>query len=230
MAAARLSADVTERDIGFAEHRQHLADVASKRGVRADHKNVTGVESVGVVEEQPGDPVQRDRGLAGARTTFNHEDLVQWRADEVELRGLDGGHDVTHGSVPAASQFAEQVGIDSVGELAEQHVREVQDRVALAAVRPLAGQPVRIGGAGLVIGDRRVGLPADHQDVALLITDQIPADVERLAVLGIDAPHRHRRTVAEPGELLLVERPQRPGCGPVGGCFRQRGALRQAAT
>ena len=49
-----------------------------------------------MVVEEEGGPVQPDRGLAGAWSTLDRQELVEGGTDDLVLLGLNGGDDVEH--------------------------------------------------------------------------------------------------------------------------------------
>ena len=64
-------------DAGLAERRQHLLDVAEEQPVGPDDEHALALEREAVRVEQVGGAVQRDDGLAGARTALHDEHAGQ---------------------------------------------------------------------------------------------------------------------------------------------------------
>ena len=76
--------DVAERvqyHVGLAEGRQHLADVAQERGVRADDQDAAALEGAAVGVQEVSGAVQRGDGLAGAGAALDDQDSRQVSAD-----------------------------------------------------------------------------------------------------------------------------------------------------
>ena len=172
-----------------AEGGQDVRDVPGERRVRADDEDLVGAQPVGLVEQQPRHPVQGDHRLAGAGAAGHDQHLIKRGADQVMLGRLNGGDNVAQLARAGPEQLGQQVPVDQFGQFAEEDLGEVGDRVALAGVRALAGQAERVGVAGLVERRRGGGLPVDHE-WAVWTADELVADVQRLAVGGIDAAHR----------------------------------------
>ena len=89
-------AERVQHHVGLAEGRQHLADVAQERGVRADDQDAAALEGAAVGVEQVGGAVQRGDRLAGAGAALDDQHARQVGADHPVLLGLDGRDDVGH--------------------------------------------------------------------------------------------------------------------------------------
>jgi hypothetical protein len=128
--------DTDRRLICAAEARQDGSRVPSKGRAGADNEYVVSRQRVEVIEQEPRNPVQRDGGLPGARSTLNHEQFVERRPDEIELGGLDSSDDVLHLTSAITIQILEQGIVWRLqlrhrgGELPENHITVRVDRVA----------------------------------------------------------------------------------------------------
>ena len=69
-------------------------DVAQEHAVRADDEHTLVFEREPIRVEQVGGAVQRDDGLAGARTALHDEHAGKGRPDDLVLLGLDRRDDV----------------------------------------------------------------------------------------------------------------------------------------
>ena len=96
----------------LAEAGQHVGDVGQVGLVRADEEHAApAVAEARVGVEQVGGAVQRDDGLAGARTAVDDEGAAGPRADDGVLVGLDGAEHVAHPGRPAAAQAGDERGL-----------------------------------------------------------------------------------------------------------------------
>src|SRR5450759_2235673 len=84
-------------DLDLAESRKHGADVIEERAVGTDDQDAVACQALPKGVEQPGRPVQADRGLAGAGRTLDADRYANVAAHDGVLLGLDRGHDVAHG-------------------------------------------------------------------------------------------------------------------------------------
>jgi hypothetical protein len=199
--------EVPQLHLGVAEAGQHVADVPHERGMRPHHEDIGRPEAVAVVEQQPGDAVQGDRGLARTRAALDHQHLLHRCPDQLELGGLDGGDDVAQLARTAAGQLGQQVPVHRLGDLREDDLGEVLDRVAHTLERALAYQPSGVRVAGLEVPGRGRRLPVDHQHLGAVVADDVPPDVQRRARLVVDPAEGDRLARAadrSPGRLGVV--------------------------
>ena len=139
--AGEHGADGGQHHLGLAEGRQHLLDVAQEGRVGSDHQHPAAGELLAVGVEQVGGAVQRDDGLAGARTALDHQDPGQPGADDRVLLGLDGGDDLRHPAGAVGRQRREQGRLaDQVRPLVAVQRGQVEEVVVDADDRP-SGQP-----------------------------------------------------------------------------------------
>ena len=108
-------AQVGDRALAHAaltQRRQHVGDVVEERPVGTDDEDAVACETPAVLEDEIGGTVQRHRRLARARPALHDEDLVDRRADDDVLFGLDRRHDLAH----RAGAFGADLGEDRVGD------------------------------------------------------------------------------------------------------------------
>ncbi len=158
--------------------------------------------------------MQRDRGLAGARTALDDEDTAEVRPDDLVLLGLDGLDDVAHAAGPARGQRGEQGALAAQGGqlLGGQRV-EVEDVVLDVEEAPAAGAqvPAAYDAAGVGrgrpverLGDR--GPPVDEKRVVPLVGEPEPADVVPLAGRHVQPAEREPGLHGvELGQPVLVQ-------------------------
>ena len=204
--------DRRELDVLLAERRQHLLDVAQEHGTRPDQQHALGGEAAAVRVEQVRGTVQRDRGLARARSSADHEDAGKVGPDRLVLLGLDRRDDVAHAPGAVAFEraeeraFAAHLETGRLGRVAVEHL--VVERGDLASV---AGDEVAAAHDAHRrdrrrpverLGDRRP--PVDHQRRVVGVLHREPPDVIRVAVLEIEPAEAERRLAdVEVGEAAL---------------------------
>ncbi len=186
--------DRRQQHAGLTERGQHLTDVVEEAAVRAhdEHAALGQLLSVGV--EQVGRAVQRDRGLAGARTALDDEDTAMLGPDDRVLLGLDRRHDVVHLPGARGVQSGKQRGFSGhatgrrgVGVLeggVEVEVLVVQCGDGAAAAADVATQHDTVGrGGGREVERTRLRrAPVEQQRlvVVVLVEDAEAADVADL--------------------------------------------------
>ena len=145
--------------------------------------------------------MQGDRGLAGPWSTLDEQELVGWRGDDVVLCGLDSLDDRLHfRRAPSGKDgLQEIIGFEELGsggaelrdlpcELREEQVVQVRDRVdRLGAVGAPAHDPAGFLVCRSAKTQDRGCLPAVDQEVGALVGDGVIADVQALAVLGVES-------------------------------------------
>ena len=154
----------------LAEARQHVGDVGEVGLVRPDEEHAAAAvpePRVGVEEVRRA--VQRDDGLAGARTAVDDEGAARAGADDGVLVGLDRAEHVAHPRRPAAAEAGDErrlvvergVPLEAVG--GEHLVPVVGDPAAGPAVAAAAREPHRVGVGGAEERLGRGGAPVDEQ-------------------------------------------------------------------
>ena len=144
--------------------------------------------------QEVGRPVQRHRGLAGARTALYHQHPPQGRPDGCVLFGLDGGDDVTHatgtGLLQARQQgcLAHQPAARPAYLASEKLVVDPHDLPTFHADVAASHHSPAVGAGRPVegLGHRRP--PVDHQWLARLVGDAEPADVQPVPSFGVKPP------------------------------------------
>ena len=161
-------------------------------------QHAAAAQPLAVGVEQVRRPVQRDRGLAGARPALHDQRAGQVAADHLVLLGLDGRDDVAH---PAGAVRADR---GQQGALAGQraalrlvHRVQVERLVLDAGDAAAAGREVPPaydvtgGGGGRLVelaGRRRP--PVDQQLGLLVVGEPEAADVAAGAVAQVDPAER----------------------------------------
>jgi hypothetical protein len=149
--------------------------------------------------EEEGGPVQPDRGLARPRAALDADRLLEGRAHEVVLLGLDGRHDVAHRPdvrpLDLGPQRRRRDGL--VRALLEALVLEGGELAAREPEPAAQLQAHRLGPAGPVErpGHRRP--PVDDDRGAGRIVDVAAADVEALAAGAVVEPAEEQRGVRQ---------------------------------
>ncbi len=179
--------DGAELHVLLAERREHLLDVTEEHRARTDEQHAARREVTAVRVEQVRGTVQRDGGLAGARSAAHDEHAGQVGADRLVLLGLDRGDDVAHAAGAMAIERGEQRALAGDGEarglrrLGVEHlVVERGDVTATASDEVAAPHHVhRLDGRRPVerFGDRSA--PVDDERVVLGVVDREAADVPR---------------------------------------------------
>ncbi len=218
------------RDVELAEGGQHVPDVGEERQVGADDDDAAPGHQLLVRVQQVGDPVQADRGLAGARRALHAHGGGGVGADDVVLLGLDGGHDVPHRAGPRPLDLGDQ-------QLARCAVRGVAGTGACFTVRreplvlvggerspgeaepPPPREAHRVGLAGPVEGPRHGRPPVEDDRRAVRVVHVAPPDMQCSlggttprsppGFLGGTTPRNPPASAAEvlvgPGQLGVVE-------------------------
>jgi hypothetical protein len=83
-------------DLDLTERRQHGADVVEEGPVRPDDEHARPQQPVPERIQQPGGPVQADRGLAGTRGSLHAYRCPRVSSHDLVLLRLDGRDDVAH--------------------------------------------------------------------------------------------------------------------------------------
>lgn len=191
-----------EQHTGLTERRQHLADVAEEGRVGAHDQDRALGQQLPLLVQQERRPVQRDRGLPGARAALDDEDTAVRRADDAVLLRLDGPHDVGHAAGARGVHRGQQDGVAArVLETGALVVLDVEDLVVQLGDRAALGGDVAApaqthrGVVGREIegtGDR--GAPVDQQRrvLGVVLADSDTADMVRGAVREIDAAETER--------------------------------------
>ena len=210
----------------------------------------------GIRVEQPRRAVQADRRLAGSRPALDDERALDVARDQLVLVRRDRRDDLAH----LADALARDVLDDRLGEVIlacrqgipgrhggpgaaghERLVDEAEHAAILDVEPPAARQPVRIARRRRVerLGGRRP--PVDREQLVVRAPDGMAADVERVAVLRVDAPevqgpaglgvdadplapHLLERLVGEVVDAAAPPTGQGFERGVVGGAASRRGA------
>ena len=190
--------DRDEPDAVLTERRQHLADEPQERRIRPDHQNSALFQLLTMRVKQKCGPVQRDRGLAGARTALDDQDSGQLGADDPVLVGLDRLHDRLHPAGPPGLQRLQQDGLADHAGAGLGRVRRVPLQVELLVLDvdhfPQPGLDVPAPDDAVVRHrgrdvERPCGgrTPVDQQGFVVRVVQADPADVQDLAVGSVEA-------------------------------------------
>ncbi len=182
---ARLQArDRGELHVLLAERREHLFDVAQEHRARPDEEDALVREPAPVRVEQVRGAVERDRRLAGAGPTRDHEHAVHVGADRFVLFGLDGRDDVAHAAGAVLLERGEE------RSFARDPQPLVLDRELVEHLVVEAGHLAALAGDEVAAADDRHRL--DRGGPVEGLGDRCaPVDDERRVVLVLDreAPH-----------------------------------------
>ena len=221
-------AEGAQRHRLLAEAGQHSFDVRGVRGRRADDEDPAVLEAATLGVEQVRGPVQRDDGLARARTAGDLGDAAGGGADRLVLVALDGRDDVAHLPAAAAGERRHQGAVpddDDVLRRLGHHevVLDADDARPAAAQDATPDDPHRFDRGGPVEGSRGRRPPVDDERLVLVVAHPEPADVPdlplgRRGVLGAEVE------AAEDEALVLgVDGRPAPGC-----CEHEGVALEEA--
>ncbi len=186
----------------LAERRQHVGDVVEECLVRADDEYAVASEPGPMFEQEEGRSVERHRGLPGARASLHDEDLIDRRADDDVLFGLDRRDDLAH----LARAFGTDLGEHGVGDTARdltlvrivEVLVEVCDQVAVVEREPSPERNAeRVDRRRAVEGRGDRGPPVDDDRIVLVVLDVTAPDVPL-----VDAPEE----VACSGSAEILER------------------------
>ena len=181
-------ADRPEAHGVLTEARQDSLDVGHEGSRRADHEDTAALETPAVGVQEVGGSVQRDDGLAGARTTADDGDAAGRCPDRLVLLGLDGGDDVAHRVPTGPRQRRHQRAFTHHRQVlgrtlgAEQVVLDADDLGALVAQDATPDDAEAVGRGRAVERLGRRGPPVDHERLVLGVADADPADVQALQV------------------------------------------------
>ena len=188
-------AEGVQHDVGLAERREHLADVAQEGGVRADDEHAAALEDAAVGVEQVGGAVQRGDGLAGARAALDDEDAGQVGADHPVLLGLDGRDHVGHAPGARAAHRGDERRL--AGQRAPVLVRQlvqVEDLVVdagdLSASRinvAAADKADRIARRRGIKGPRGGRAPVNKLQLVIVVAQADSADVKSIPLFVVGA-------------------------------------------
>ena len=176
-------------------------------------------------EEEVRRPVQRHRGLAGARAALHDQHPGQPGPDHLVLLGLDGLDDVAHPPGPAGGQRGQQrrlagdvlAAAARAGRQVEHLVVDPGQLAALGPQVPPPGHPLRGHRGGEVERPGRGRPPVDQQRVLIAVLGEQPdpADVARIVRGEIEPAETesvlHRIHL---GQLFGVETARRLPLGP----------------
>lgn len=195
--------DRRQQHAGLTERGQHVADVAEEGRVGPDDQHGPLGELFPVRVQQIRGPVQRDRGLPGARPSLDDEHPALRGADDVVLLGLDGRDDVAHPARAGAGQRGEQhlVGVvrlvSGAGGVGEIHdlVVQVGDRASLRGDVPPAAQPHRFISGREIERPRDGSPPVDQQwgPLGVVLPDSDAPDVMGDSVAPVDTSETESR-------------------------------------
>ena len=170
-------------DLDLAERGQHGADVVEERPVRTHDEDPGPQQPVAERVQQPGRPVQPDRGLAGTRRTLHAYRRPGVGADDLVLLRLDRGDDVAHRADARALDLVdEDLAAPDVARLGRDEVLVlVGGEPAVVHAEPAPEpHPHRLPARGPVERAGQLGAPVDDDRVAQLVVDVPPADVPAL--------------------------------------------------
>ena len=144
-------------DTRLAERGKHLLDIAQEQARRTHEEDPRALEALAVGVQEVGDAVQRNRGLAGARSALDHHEAFVGGANDPVLLGLDGGDDVAHATVARLAQRMHESALAL--KLQTRSVRRVQELVLQSGHSTVtrrnmaaANDAVRLGRCCLVEG------------------------------------------------------------------------------
>ena len=174
----------------LAQRRQHVGDVIEEDLVRPDHQHTVAYQSSAMLEQQICGAVQADGGLAGTRPTLHHKALVERRANDHILFGLNRRHDLAHGTRARGADLGEHgVGnaatrsfVVGVVELLVEVGRELAIGHREAAAM---GKAERVGVRGAIERRRDRCPPVDHHRIVLIVLDMATTDVPTLTRAGL---------------------------------------------
>ena len=159
-----------------------------------------------MLEQQERGTVQTDGGLAGARAALHHQALIEWRADDHVLLGLNRGDDLAHRARARRADLGEhRVGhagrghgvgvVELLIEVCRQITLDHREPSPVAeAERVDTGRPVERRGDGCP--------PVDDNGIVGIVFDVSPADVPTVLVLVGDATEE----VAGAGAVEIFQR------------------------
>ena len=184
-------------DLVLTQRRHDIADVAEERVVRSDEEHRCVVAAAGELVEQVRRPVERHRGLAGARATLDHGHASGGAPDDAVLVGLDGADDVRHPTGARGLERGQERSLADEVQFAVVDGGPVDDLVVEAdqlatapaeVAPPLYAHGVAGPGAVERFGGRCA--PVDDHRVTVLVRDRHATDVERAALLAGEDRHR----------------------------------------
>ena len=196
-------------DLDLAERGQHGADVVEERPVRTHDEDPGPQQPVAERVQEPGRPVQPDRGLAGTRRPLHAYRRRGIGADDLVLLRLDRRDDVAHRADARALDLVdEDLAAPHVAYLGRDEVLVLVGGEAAVVHAEPAPEPHahRLPARGPVERAGQLGAPVDDDRVAQLVVDVPPADVPALSgraprAVTVEPPEeqRRRRVVDEPG-------------------------------
>ena len=134
------------------------------------------------------------RRLPSARSALHGEKLVQWRADDLVLLGLDRGDDVEHLAGTRPFELGQQGiaapesgGTGHLFAAVEDVVGDGSDRVAVHHDLAPPHETQRLAWTGSIEGHRHRRPPVDDHRVGPDVLDVATPDVPRPADLFVDA-------------------------------------------
>lgn len=177
-------------DLGVSQARKHRPDVAGEGRVGSDNQDFCRRKLGLMVEQQPGNPMERYSRLARSGASLNHEDPVQRAADELVLSRMDRLDDVLHFAGTIGLEVPQNCVVDApllwpgepfhpLGQVGKQGVVEPEDGVAIGRELALELHAHGFGDGGDVEGLSRLCFPVDDQQVSLVGRDHVVPDVER---------------------------------------------------
>ena len=182
----------------FAESGQDLLDVAEEGVVRPDDEGAGAGQPLPVRVEQVGDAVQRDDGLARARSALDDESSSCVGPHDVVLLALERGDRGAHPPGAALVERGEESTLAdelAVGRPVEQLVVDTDNPPAFGADVPAPRLPLRRNGGRGVEGARGLGSPVDDERVSVVVGPRPTAPVGARRVL------RARRQDPRPAPL-----------------------------
>ena len=184
--------------------RQHALDIGHEYRGRPDEQHAGALEPAPVAVEQVRRPVQRHRGLAGARAALDERHPARRRPDGLVLLLLDRGHDVAHAVALGPGQRGQQRAVADHrhrvrGVDVEQVVLDVEHLGSAAPDDPAAHHVHRLLGGGLVERGGPGGPPVDDQRVVLDVAQPQPSDVAGLDSSACRAGRRRDPRTRRPG-------------------------------